>query len=165
MLFELKSPAFQNSQEIPTEYTGEGEDISPPLEWSGVPKGTKEFVMICEDPDAPTTTPFIHWLIYNLSPTVTSLHEGFVPLKRVEAPVRADQGTNSFGNIGYGGPMPPIAHGIHHYIFKLYALNTEMGLAPGATKETLMKSMQGHILDAAQLVGKYERRSDQKAAG
>lgn len=165
---KLTSPVFRENQEIPVRYSGEGEDVSVPLEWSAVPAGCREFVVICEDPDAPvragTDHPFVHWVIYNISPTTTALPEGIPSERRIEAPVRAHQGVNSFGNIGYGGPMPPVGHGIHHYVFKLYALNTELGLQPGASKAELLRAMQGHILDAAQLTGKYRREAG-RAAG
>lgn len=158
---KLKSSAFENNQEIPVRYSGEGQDLSPPLKWSEIPAGCKEFALICEDPDAPSRpgkdSPFVHWIVYNISPSVTALPEGLNSIERIEVPVRADQGRNSFGKIGYGGPMPPRGHGIHHYVFKLYALNTELGLAPGATKEELFRAMEAHVLDAAQWVGKYKR--------
>jgi Raf kinase inhibitor-like YbhB/YbcL family protein len=165
---KLTSPAFGNDGEIPVQFTGEGQDLSPPLEWSEVPRGGREFVLFCEDPDAPQReggdSPFIHWVIYNLSPSVTALPEGLVSQGRIEAPIRADQGINSFKEIGYKGPMPPLGHGIHHYVFKLFAINTELALPPGATKEAVLNAMQGHILDAAQLIGKYKRESVEQIA-
>ena len=164
MSLRLKSSAFQNDREIPKRFTGEGEDISPTLQWSGVPVGTKEFVIICEDPDAPQPTPFVHWLLYNISPSITFLSEGIPSWKEVDAPVRVQQGKNSFGKIGYNGPFPPIGHGIHHYLFKLYALNSTLAVPPGATKEELSKAMEGHILDAAQLTGKFIRDSQPRGA-
>src|SRR5690606_29001008 len=102
---------------------------------------------------------FVHWVIYNLSPNTTQLPEGFPKQLRTEVPVRADQGENSFGEIGYNGPMPPVGHGIHRYLFKIFALNTELGLDPGASKQELLEAMDGHVLDAGQLVGKYLRET------
>ena len=165
---KLKSSAFENGGDIPIQFTGEGQDLTPSLGWSGVPVQCKEFALICEDPDAPQrpgkSSPFVHWVVYNISPSVTYLPEGLDSKERIEAPIRADQGMNSFGNIGYGGPMPPIGHGVHRYIFKLYALNIELGIPPGSTKEKLLQAMQGHILDAAQLVGKYKREFTERVA-
>jgi Raf kinase inhibitor-like YbhB/YbcL family protein len=163
MALKLTSDAFKNDGFIPADYSGEGRNISPPLRWSGVPEGTREFVLICEDPDAPQKDPFVHWLIYNVSPNTTFLPEGVLPEKTLGAPIRADQGKNSFGNYGYGGPLPPIGHGVHHYYFKLYALNAELGLKPGATKDELLDAIDGHILDGAQLMGKYIRETAEKA--
>jgi Raf kinase inhibitor-like YbhB/YbcL family protein len=164
MSFKISSPVFENGQEISKEFTGEGSDISPPLKWSQIPEGTKEFVLICDDPDAPSTPqPFVHWLIYNISPSVTQLPKGIAPQSRLDLPIRADQGVNSFGKIGYGGPMPPVGHGRHRYVFKLYALNTELGIAPGATKEKLLKAMNGHVLAEAQVIGIYERGDPKKS--
>lgn len=155
---ELTSNAFTGDENIPAKYTGEGQDLSPPLEWSGVPTGCREFVLICEDQT------FVHWLIYNISPTTTALPEGLPARDRIDAPVRAEQGENSFGKIGYGGPMPPPDSGTHHYVFTLYALNTDLAVPPGAGKAELLKAMQGHIIDSTRLVGTYERRPAAKVA-
>ncbi len=157
MAFRLKCAAFKDQEMIPVRYAGEGSDVSPPLRWSGVPVGTEEFALICEDPDAPGDEPFIHWVIYNISPNTTFLPEGVPGQPTIEVPIFATQGTNSFGNFGYGGPMPPIGHGLHHYIFRLYALNQKLGLPPGISETELRKAIEGKILDAAQLVGKYIR--------
>lgn len=158
---QLTSSVFKDQKEIPKRYTGEGQDVSLPLEWSGVPQKCREFVLICEDPDAPKRPekdhPYVHWIIYNISPSVTSLPEGIPSFSRIEVPVRADQGINSFGKIGYGGPMPPVGHGTHHYIFRLYALDTELALKPGANKQELLEAMQGHIITQTELVGTYKR--------
>lgn len=158
MALVLNSPSFEDGQVIPRTFTGEGEDRSPQLSWSYVPDGTREFVLICEDPDAPQPEPFVHWIAYNISPSVTQLPEGLPARRDIEFPVRLHQGQNSSGNIGYGGPMPPVGHGPHRYIFMLYALNTELGVPPGASKEELLKAMQGHVIDQARLTGIYERR-------
>jgi Raf kinase inhibitor-like YbhB/YbcL family protein len=160
MTLSLRSPAFQEGQEIPKQFTGEGSDRSPRLAWSGAPSGTREFALICEDPDAPVPTPWVHWLIYNLSASTHLIPEGVEPVKRVGVPVRAHQGINSFGHVGYGGPMPPVGHGRHRYIFKLYALDSELNLKPGATKEELQRAMRGHVLAEAHFTGTYERRQE-----
>lgn len=165
---KLTSPEFRNSAAIPLRFTGEGRGISPPLNWSGVPEETREFVLICEDPDAPIRPgadhPFVHWVIYNLSPTVTQLPEGLATSERLEAPVWAHQGRNSFRKIGYGGPLPPQGHGPHHYVFKLYALDTELAVPPGASRDAVLAAMQGHILDETELVGTFERHEMRRAS-
>jgi Raf kinase inhibitor-like YbhB/YbcL family protein len=164
---KLTSPVFAQDGEIPKRYTGEGENVSPPLNWSKVPEGVREFAIFCEDPDAPVREgrdhPFVHWIIYNISPTMTMLPEGIVAELRVEAPVRCDQGTNSFGEVGYGGPMPPVGHGLHHYRFRLYALNLELALPPGATKAEFLKAIEGHVIEQALLIGTYRRDAKSQA--
>jgi len=160
MKFKVECPSFKNHELIPTDYTQEGRNISPPLNWTNVPLGTEEFALICEDPDAPGEKSFVHWIIYNLSPSVTFLPEGILPKPRLELPIRADQGVNSSGEIGWTGPLPSIGGGLHRYVFKLYALNQELGLPPGATAEEFRRALQAHIIDAAQLIGTYERGMD-----
>jgi Raf kinase inhibitor-like YbhB/YbcL family protein len=148
--FSLTSPAFAANSPIPRKYTGEGEDISPPLAWSGAPREAKELALICDDPDAPTPTPWVHWVVYGISSTQRELPEG--------AHEHLTQGHNDFHKIGYGGPMPPPGHGVHHYHFHLYALDTPLHAGPGLTKEQLLAAMRGHILAESELVGTYERR-------
>src|SRR4051794_18221924 len=121
---KLTSAVFQMNGEIPKRYSGEGDDVSPPLEWSDVPNGTQEFALICEDPDAPVTRGqdhpfFVHWVAYHISPSVTALPEGVPPFQRMVSPVHLDQGMNSMGELGYGGPMPPEGRGAHHYRFSV----------------------------------------------
>jgi len=159
----LTSPVFQDHKHIPTRYTGEGEDVSPPLEWSEIPKNAREFVLICEDPDAPAQPghpyPFVHWMTYNISPNVSSLPEGLPANElRLKLPVSLEQGTNSFGKVGYRGPMPPKGSGSHHYRFTLYALDAELGIRPALTKERLLKAMDGHVISTATLTGVYESK-------
>jgi len=153
MAFSLTSPAFDEGQAIPRKYTGEGQDISPPLSWSNPPDGVKSFALICDDPDAPKGT-WVHWVAWNISPDTTSLPEGVPPTEKTDAGIV--QGNNTWPKIGYGGPMPPPGPA-HRYFFKLYALDTEIALKPGATKEDLVKAMQGRILGEAQLMGTYKR--------
>lgn len=146
---KLSSSAFQPRERIPAKYTGEGDDLSPPLSWSEVPEGTQEFALICDDPDAPRPTPWVHWLLYKIPPDRHGLDEG-----------ESDggiEGKNDFGLAGYGGPMPPPGHGPHRYRFTLYALDAPVKVSPGATKDELRDGIKGHILDQAQLVGTYER--------
>ncbi len=148
----ITSTAFTNGGMIPAKYTADGPDISPPLAFSGIPAGTKSIALICDDPDAPRGT-WVHWVLYNLPATITKLEE-HVPTQPTLAN-GAKQGRNDFGNTGYGGPAPP--SGTHRYFFKLYALNTALNLAPGATKAQLVKAMNGHILAQGELMGKYKR--------
>jgi len=150
MPITVKSAAFGAGKPIPRKHTGEGEDVSPPLNWSGVPPQAKELALICDDPDAPRPKPWVHWVAYKIPAKATSLAEGSAG--------GALEGPNDFGNQGYGGPMPPPGHGTHHYHFKLYALDTELDLGPGANKEKLLKAVQGHVIAEGELVGTYERR-------
>jgi len=160
--FTIKSSAFVEGEQIPQKYTGESKDISPPLEWSGVPQGTLEFALICEDPDAPRPEPWVHWLIYKLKRATTRLPEGIEPKKIIEIPVSADQGLNSFDKIGYNGPMPPPGHGWHRYFFRLYALDAPLGIHSAATKDELFRAMEGHIIQHTETFGRYKRESSHK---
>jgi Raf kinase inhibitor-like YbhB/YbcL family protein len=151
---ELTSTAFQEAGPIPTEYTGDGKDISPPLRWSGAPGNTQTFALICDDPDAPRKEPWVHWVLFNLPAASHELPEG-VPLDAT-LPNGAKQGRNDFGKIGFGGPAPPPGKP-HRYFFKLYALDKKLNLKVGARKQELEQAMQGHILAQAELMGKYQR--------
>lgn len=137
---------------IPKKYACDGIDVSPPLVWTSVPEGTKSFAIICDDPDAPRGT-WIHWVIFNIPADTRELPENIPPQKTLIIGVK--QGINDFRKIGYGGPCPP--SGTHRYYFYLYALDTEINLESGATKEQLLKAMKGHILAEGQLMGKYKR--------
>lgn len=148
----LISSSFSDGGFIPKKYTCDGEDVSPPLSWDGVPVGAASLALICDDPDAPAGT-WVHWVLFNMPPGTTSLPEAF-PLDR-ELPDGARQGMTDFKRVGYGGPCPP--GGTHRYYFKLYALDAMMALEAGATKWQLVKSMQGHILAETQLMGRYKR--------
>ncbi len=160
MTITLTSTAFQHGQSIPKKHTRDGEDVSPPLIWEGAPDGTKELALICDDPDAPTRQPWVHWLIYKIPPATKSLPEGVAAGARPDKPTGALQGRNSWSSgrtIGYRGPAPPPGHGVHHYHFKLYALDTEMRLNPSIDKKALLDAMRGHILAEGELIGTYER--------
>jgi Raf kinase inhibitor-like YbhB/YbcL family protein len=157
MHLTLTSTAFTDGSAIPKEFTGEGSDRSPQLEWSHVPPGTRSFALICDDPDAPTPEPFVHWVLFNIGDNVTTLPEGLPHGPRLMAPVLAEQGTTSFGKVGYNGPFPPVGHGWHHYHFTLYALDTRLSLRSGATKDELVKAMHHHTLGHAKLTGRYQR--------
>ncbi len=149
----VTSTAFEPNGAIPSRHTGEGEDFSPPLKWSEPPKGTQGFAVICHDPDAPLvsgdgTYGFVHWVLYNLPASLHSLEEG------------SDKGTpgiNNFGNVGYGGPLPPPAHGKHRYYFWVLALDDDLALLEGLTLWQFLKEAEPHILGMSRLVGTYER--------
>jgi len=148
----IKSPAFEEEGMIPRKYTCDGENVSPPLHWDFVPEGVKSFAVICDDPDAPSHT-WVHWVIFNIPRDVRELAERVPPQRRL--PSDARQGMNDFRKIGYGGPCPP--NGLHRYFFKLYALDVELELEPGATKQQLLGAIEGHIVAKARLTGKYAR--------
>jgi Raf kinase inhibitor-like YbhB/YbcL family protein len=150
---ELKSSAFQQGASIPTKYTCDGEDISPPLNWSEPPAGTKSFALVSDDPDAPVGT-WVHWVTWNIPANARALDEN--QPKAASLPNGAKQGTTDFRRVGYGGPCPP--SGTHRYFFKLYALDTTLTLPSSATKRDLEKAMQGHVLGQAELMAKYRRR-------
>lgn len=147
---KIKSSAFAQLGHIPKRNAGDGQDLSPPLEWSGAPKGTREFALVCHDPDAPLVHGFTHWVLYGIPPTTTKLEEG-------QKPGTFTGGVNSTGRAGYMGPYPPNGHGPHHYYFWVYALDAALGLKPGLTMDQLQASIDGHILEQARLVGVYER--------
>lgn len=154
---EIQTSAFANGEKIPTRFTGDGEDVSPVLTWSGVPDGVKELALICDDPDAPTPEPWVHWVIYKIPGGTTGLPERVLTTEGLTEPAGAAQGENSWGTIGYRGPAPPPGHGVHHYHFKLYALDTTLGVAGGLNKKQLLAAMEGHILAEAEVVGTYQR--------
>jgi Raf kinase inhibitor-like YbhB/YbcL family protein len=148
MAFTISSPAFTHKGNIPAQYTCDSKNISPALQWSNAPAATKSFVLIVDDPDAPSKT-WIHWVVFNISATTTELPEG----------IRSGDftcGSNDFGTKKYGGPCPP--SGTHHYHFKLYALDTMLDLSSDAEKENVVAAMKGHILAQAELVGLYQRK-------
>jgi Raf kinase inhibitor-like YbhB/YbcL family protein len=153
MDIKITSSAFQDAGLIPSKYTCDGADVSPPLQWDSVPEDTKSIAVICDDPDAPMGT-FVHWVLFNLSAEIRKLTEN-VPADET-LPNGAKQGTTDFGRTGYGGPCPP--SGTHRYYFKVYALNSEIDSPAGARKPDLLRAMEGHILAQGQLLGKYKRQ-------
>lgn len=148
----LTSPAFAAQQPMPKKYSCDGQSLSPPLQWSAPPAGTKSLALIVDDPDTPGGT-FVHWVLYNLSPTTLALPEN-VPTDAT-LPDGSKQGRNGSGKTGYTGPCPP--GGTHHYHFKLYALDTDLGLAPGADKSQVENAMDKHVLAYGELVGTYSK--------
>lgn len=145
----IVSPAFTSLERIPKRYTSEGENISPPLVWSGLPPGTQQLALICHDPDAPMARGFTHWVIYGIPPTISQLAEA-VNSKFTE-------GMNSADKQGYTGPTPPVGHGPHHYYFWLYTLDKELDLKPGMNREQLLNAIADCVIEQARLVGIYER--------
>ena len=150
---EIISAAFQSGAEIPRKHTCDGADVSPSLSWAGAPPGAKAFALIADDPDAPGGT-WVHWVIYDLPAETKQLAEGVAASETL--PGGAKQGVNDFRKIGYGGPCPPPGPA-HRYFFKLYALDAPTNLKPRATKQQLLDAMKGHIIEEAQLVGKFGR--------
>jgi len=143
---QIKS-VFNHNEKIPNIYTCDGEDKSPEIFISEVPGGAKSLVLIVDDPDAPAGT-WVHWLLWNIDPGIASIGENSIP-------VGAKQGMNDFKKLEYGGPCPP--SGTHRYFFKVYALDIELDLEEGSSKEELEKAMKGHMLDKAELIGVYSR--------
>jgi Raf kinase inhibitor-like YbhB/YbcL family protein len=157
MTFSLTSPAFAEGGEIPTRYTCEGEDVSPPLAWSEPPDGARSLALIVDDPDAPDPNAprmtWVHWVLYNLPPTAGQLPEGVAP---GALPAGTREGLNDWKRTGYGGPCPPI--GRHRYFHKLFALDTVLPDLGRPTKAQLERAMQGYVLAGAELVGTYEKK-------
>ena len=153
MSIEITSSAFKQEEMIPSKYTCDGADVSPPLQWSNVPGGTITFALISDDPDAPVGT-WVHWVLFNIPSHVTKLTENIPPKDKLDS--GALHGINDFRKLGYGGPCPP--SGIHRYYFKIYALDSELSLQSGATKKDVVKAMEGHILAQGELMGKYKRQ-------
>jgi Raf kinase inhibitor-like YbhB/YbcL family protein len=149
---KLISRAFTEGQPIPRQYSCDGINISPPLEWSGVPKPAKTLAIIADDPDAPAGT-WVHWVIYNLPADTIGMVENLPSTEDLKG--GGLQGKNDFEKIGYGGPCPP--SGTHRYLFKIYALDGDLPLKAGATKTEVEKAMSGHVLAQAQLMGTYHR--------
>jgi Raf kinase inhibitor-like YbhB/YbcL family protein len=156
MAITLTSSAFAANGSIPAKYTCEGDDTSPPLQWSGAPSGTKSFALIVDDPDAPDPAKpqrtYVHWVVYNIPAGVAAIPEN---ASKSGLPAGAAQGNNDFKKQNYGGPCPPI--GRHRYFFKLYALDTDLTFAASPSKADLVKAIQGHVVGSAELVGTYEK--------
>ncbi len=145
----VTSAAFAEGDTIPVEFTCDGEDVSPPLQWSGVPDGAAELVLVVEDPDAPGGT-FVHWLVVGIDPGATGIDRGGVP-------AGARQGTNDFGNAAYGGPCPPGGDEPHRYVFRVSALSEETGLSDGASVDDVSEAVRGTEIARGELVGRYGR--------
>jgi Raf kinase inhibitor-like YbhB/YbcL family protein len=147
MALQLSSPAFGNGERIPGKYARQGGNVVPPLSWSGVPSGTQELALLVDDPDAPGSEPFVHWIAYGIPTNLSSIPEGQPPALR--------QGKNSFGNAGYDGPAPPPGSP-HHYHFRLYALDRALEPGERLDRKALLAATKGHTLAQADLVGTYQ---------
>ncbi|UJA21258.1 YbhB/YbcL family Raf kinase inhibitor-like protein [Thermoleophilia bacterium SCSIO 60948] len=145
---KVSSEAFDGHKRIPDKHTTEGEDVSPPISWSGVPDGTKSFAIVCHDPDAPLVDGFTHWVGYGISGDTTSLGEGEDPPKL---------GVHTMGEQAYMGPAPPPGHGPHHYYFWVYALDEDLNLEPGLDRRALLEAIEDHVIEQARLIGTYDR--------
>ena len=157
MGFTLDSPAFAAGGSIPRRHTGDGEDVSPVLKWSALPAGTKELALIMDDPDAPTAEAWVHWVIYKIPADAGRLAEVASEEEELPEPEGVLQGLNSWNSIGYRGPAPPKGHGVHHYHFRLYALDEPLSIEAGLDKHALLEAMDGHILGETELIGTYQR--------
>jgi Raf kinase inhibitor-like YbhB/YbcL family protein len=155
MALVLKSPAFADKGEIPSQHTSDGKDTSPPLEWSGAPAKTKSFALIVDDPDAPDPKApkmtWVHWVLYDMPADTKSLPEAVKAL-----PAGTREGVNDWKRTGWGGPSPPI--GRHRYYFKLYALDVELGDLKKPNKAAIEKAMEKHVLEKAELMGTYQKK-------
>lgn len=156
MTLNVTSSAFHQGGAIPSQYTCEGKDISPPLSWSGVPANAKSVALIVDDPDAPDPAKpqrvYVHWVVYNIPPQTTSLSEN---ASKSAMPKGAVQGKNDWGKSEYGGPCPPI--GRHRYFFKLYALDISLGGLQNPAKADLERAMKGHVIDSGELMGTFQK--------
>jgi len=154
---KISSTAFHHEDAVPSRYTCDGSNVSPPLVWSDVPEGTKSFAIVVTDPDAPDPkapkTTWVHWVLYDLPGDARGLREA-IPVKGL--PAGTFEGSNDWGRTGYGGPCPPI--GRHRYVHTLYALDTTLADLDRPTRAALLAAMQGHVLATAELIGTYQRQ-------
>jgi Raf kinase inhibitor-like YbhB/YbcL family protein len=156
MTLVLSSSAFKHNSEMPSRFTCDGANVSPPLSWSGLPPGTKSLVLIVDDPDAPDPAApkmtWVHWVLYNIPPETHDLPEG---VGKHNLPRGTREGINDFKRTNYGGPCPPV--GRHRYFHKLYALDAMLPSLDRATKRDIEAAMEGHVLEQAELIGTYQR--------
>lgn len=145
----VTSKWFTNGGNLPTRCSVDGEGVPPPLSWSQPPLHTRSLVLICEDPDAPTPAPFVHWLVYGIEPTIHSLDTSLG--------VDGREGKNSKLKSGFTPAAPPPGHGVHHYHFQLFALNAPLGLGSGEGRSALIEAMEGHVIGFGEVIGTYER--------
>lgn len=148
---QITSAAFKDGEKIPRKYAKDGENVSPPLSWSDVPDGARELLLICDDPDAPSSEPFVHWLVYGLSPRRDGIPEGGLGDGEIQL------GVNSQDEAAYMGPAPPKGDPPHHYHFRLYALDEETDLPQGVSRTALQEAMAGRVLAQSELEGVYQR--------
>jgi Raf kinase inhibitor-like YbhB/YbcL family protein len=153
----VKSSDFSDGGPIPKKYSQESaENLSPSLAWSGVPDRARELVLLCEDPDAPMAEPFLHWLAFGIPPRLGGLPDGVPTQANLQTGIR--QALNDGKTRGYTGPMPPIGHGVHHYHFQLFALDTELQLPADVDRKRVVEAMMGHVMAQGEIVGTYERK-------
>jgi Raf kinase inhibitor-like YbhB/YbcL family protein len=152
MKLTVTSASFEEGQPIPAAHAYQNQNLSPPLAWAGPPAQTKSLAVICDDPDAPAGT-WVHWVLYNIPPGVTSLKQGLPKSEKLTDPAGASQGPQDFGAIGYDGPAPP--SGVHRYYFKVYALDLPPTLKPGLDKPALLSTIKGHVLAEGAVMGTY----------
>jgi Raf kinase inhibitor-like YbhB/YbcL family protein len=157
MTIQLTSAAFEANQPLARRYTGEGEDLSPPLAWANLPPGTKELALICDDPDAPRKDPWVHWVLAGIPAGTASLGDGVSSYKANRKAPGMVEGKTDWGTSGYQGPMPPPGKP-HRYFFRVYALDAKLALSGEPTKADLLQAMEGHVLALGELVGTYQRK-------
>ena len=145
----VECEAFGPGGTIPEKYTGEGDDVSPSVAWGNLPRATQEVAVVCQDPDAPGDDPFVHWVVYKIPVGKDRLAEGRIG--------DALEGVNDFGGPGWRGPLPPRGHDLHHYHFLVYALDKQLDLPPGLTRDELLEAMEGHVRAWGESVGTFQR--------
>jgi Raf kinase inhibitor-like YbhB/YbcL family protein len=145
-------------QAIPIQYSSEAQNISPPLAWSNIPLSAKEWILICEDPDAPREKPVLHWVLYNIPITIESLSEAIPVGEMVDLLPGTRQAKNTRGVYGYMGPLPPIGHGVHRYFFQLFALDTHLATVDTEDREAFITSFIDNVVGYGELIGTYERK-------
>jgi Raf kinase inhibitor-like YbhB/YbcL family protein len=143
------SPDFEPEARLPERHTSDGADVAPTLQFEAVPSATRSLAVVCHDPDAPKTYGFDHWVIYNVPPERIDVGP--------DAASDVTEGRNSFGTLGYRGPAPPPGHGLHHYYFHLYALDTQPDAPSGLTRRELLELIDAHIIEQARIVGTYSK--------
>lgn len=154
---QVSSTAFASGAGIPRPYSAYGENFSPALSWQGVPPSTQSLALVVEDPDAksPAPSPFVHWTLYALAPSQTTLDESIPAIPRLPTVASAQQGRNSRGTVGYFGPRPPSGDGVHHYHFEVFALDSRLDLPPAASVDQLVAALKGHVIAAGEIVGTF----------
>ena len=157
MALAIRSSAFAHNGPIPVRFTADGAEVSPPLECSGLPPEAQELALIVDDPDAPTSDPWVHWVLYKIPLGAASWPETVAKIESPPVPAGAVQGLNSWSGVGYGAPAPPRGHGVHHYRFRLFALDVSLEVEVGLRKSQLLAAMEGHVCATAELVGTYQR--------
>lgn len=152
----IETAAFAEGSRIPSRYTEDGANVSPPLRWRDVPSETRELALLVEDPDAPRARPFVHWIAFHIPPPAGGLPEGVPQTANVDG-LGVEQGRNDFGRIGYAGPAPPKGHGTHHYHFRLFALDAPVDLKAGCDVREFEDAIRAHVLAETDYVGTYGR--------